>query len=236
MILLPSSENRLWPWTGTPERRAEGLFEKEYPAVHAHFKPMEAKLRKRTDQGQYWWELRSCAYYDAFEQPKIMYQEIQFYPSYVLDREGRFCNNKVFLLPTEDLYLLAVLNSPLMWWHNWRFLPHMKDDALSPVAFRMEEIPIAMAPKSVRAHVAGAVDELVRLTCQLRDTRQRVLEWLRIEYSVDVPGQKLEAFAELEQDGFIAEVKRRRPRKAPGLAPRDLSRLTEVYEIGRASC
>jgi hypothetical protein len=30
-----------------------------------------------------------------------------------------------------------------MWWHNWRCLPHMKDEALSPVGFRMEELVIA---------------------------------------------------------------------------------------------
>ena len=50
-----------------------------------------------------------------------------------------------------DLYLLAVLNSPLMWWHNWRYLPHMKDEALSPVAFLMESLPIARPPDAIRA-------------------------------------------------------------------------------------
>jgi len=48
------------------------------------------------------------------------------------------------------LYLLAILNSPLMWWHNWRCLPHMKDEALTPVAFVMERLPIAQPSDSLR--------------------------------------------------------------------------------------
>ena len=61
-------------------------------------KPLEEPLRKRQDKGRFWWELRSCAYWDAFEKPKIFYQEIQFHPSYSLDSAGRFGNNKTFFL------------------------------------------------------------------------------------------------------------------------------------------
>lgn len=67
---------------------------------------------------------------------RVVYQEIQFHPAYALEASGVFSNNKTFILPTDDLYLLAVLNSPLIWWFNWRELPHMKDEALSPVAFK----------------------------------------------------------------------------------------------------
>ena len=64
---------------------------------------------------------------------------------------GCFGNNKTFFLSTDDLFLLAVLNSPLMWWHNWRYLPHMKDEALSPVAFRWKNFPSPnRPPPSVR--------------------------------------------------------------------------------------
>ena len=89
-------------------------------------------------------------YWREFDKPKIVYQEIQFHPCYAFDRAGHFGNNKTFFVPSDDLYLLAVLNSPLMWWHNWRYLPHMKDEALSPVGFLMESLPIARPSDSVR--------------------------------------------------------------------------------------
>jgi len=43
-----------------------------YPAVMAHLKQWEPELRKRQDQGEHWWELRACAYYNVFEKPKIV--------------------------------------------------------------------------------------------------------------------------------------------------------------------
>src|SRR3546814_20210596 len=60
--------------------------------------------------GRFWWELRACAYYEAFEKPKISYQEIQFFPQYALDVEGQLGNNKTFLIANADSGLLAVLN------------------------------------------------------------------------------------------------------------------------------
>ena len=61
-------------------------------------------------------------------------------------------------MAADDLYLLAVLNSPLLWWYNWRYLPHMKDEALSPVAFLMESLPIARHSESARKIESTAAD------------------------------------------------------------------------------
>lgn len=128
IIVLKSSGDFAWPWASAGEQ-AEVVFQQTYPSLYGHLKPLEAKLRVRQDKGRYWWELRACAYYDVFEQPKLMYQEIQFHPSYCFNTSGFYSNNKAFVLPASDHYLLAVLNSPLLWWHNWRYLPHMKDEA-----------------------------------------------------------------------------------------------------------
>ena len=65
-------------------------------------KPHEDAMRKRQDKGRNWWELRACAYWDEFDKPKIVYQEIQFHPSYSLDTVGRYGNNKTFFIPTDD--------------------------------------------------------------------------------------------------------------------------------------
>ena len=166
---MKSSGDYDWPWSQAGNE-AEAVFAEAYPALYQHFKPLEAKLRKRSDQGVCWWELRSCAYYDQFETAKLAYQEIQFHPAYGYDNTEYFSNNKVFILPRSDLYLLAVLNSPLMWWHNWRYLPHMKDEALSPKGEAMELLPIAPPTDEIRAEVEPAVARLIALTEQERRT------------------------------------------------------------------
>ncbi|WP_395745417.1 Eco57I restriction-modification methylase domain-containing protein [Prosthecobacter sp.] len=214
MIVLPSSNDYAWPWADLGDS-AEDKFRELYPSLHDHMKPHEEALRKRQDKGRHWWELRSCAYWDAFEKPKIFYQEIQFHPSYSLDVAGRFGNNKTFFLSTDDLYLLAVLNSPLMWWHNWRYLPHMKDEALSPVAFKMAELPIAEPTAAIRTAVEIAVSRLIDISDSQQQTQHTVLDWLRVEYAIEKPSQKLAALNELDSDAFVAEVKKLRGKSQP---------------------
>ncbi len=171
MIALKSSGDYSWPWSDA-SGKAESIFQMTYPSIYARFKPMEHALRKRQDKGRHWWELRSCAYWNEFARSKIVYQEIQFHPCYAFDSVGLYGNNKTFFIASSDPYLLAVLNSPLMWWHNWRYLPHMKDEALSPVGFLMESLPVARPSDSIRSKVETAVKRVVDITRQQRETRR----------------------------------------------------------------
>ena len=59
IINIPSSTNKQWPWTDKKsEKQARDAFKHSYPAVHDHLSQREDKLRKRDDQGRFWWELR----------------------------------------------------------------------------------------------------------------------------------------------------------------------------------
>jgi len=227
MIVIRSSGDYTWPWSQAGEK-AEDVFRQTYPSIHARFKPLEAALRKRQDQGKNWWELRACAYWDRFDQPKIVYQEIQFHPCYAFDRAGMFGNNKTFFVPSDDLYLLAVLNSPLMWWHNWRYLPHMKDEALSPVGFLMESLPIARPSDSVRERTVTAAQRLIEIRQSEQSVCRDILDWLRVEHAIEKPSTKLQSPLGLDSDGFVAEVKKPRGKKHP-LSASALRSLRDEY-------
>ena len=227
MIVLRSSGDFRWPWSAAGDN-AEAVFRQTYPSIYARLKPMEDALRKRQDKGRHWWELRSCAYWVEFEKPKIVYQEIQFHPGYALDTAGQYGNNKTFFIASADPYLLAVLNSPLMWWHNWRLLPHMKDEALSPVAFLMETLPIAEPTDCIRMRTEKAVGRLVEIARRQQATGRQVLDWLRIEYGVEKPTLKLQSPFGLDCDSFVAEVKKVRGKKKP-LSAAALANLREEY-------
>ncbi|MGE5110559.1 MAG: Eco57I restriction-modification methylase domain-containing protein [Acidobacteriaceae bacterium] len=86
-----------------------------YPAVFHHLSKWKSELETRSDKGNYWWELRPCDYYDHFERPKIVYPEMAKEPRFTLDKSGVYTNNKAFIIPTDDLFLLAVLNSQPVW-------------------------------------------------------------------------------------------------------------------------
>jgi TaqI-like C-terminal specificity domain len=174
MIILKSSGDYNWPWSVASDRAvAEDIFRDTYPSLYARMKPMQDALTKRQDKGRHWWELRSCAYWHEFEKPKLVYQEIQFHPAYTLDTVGQYGNNKTFFVPAGNLYLLSILNSPLLWWHNWRFLPHMKDEALSPVAYLMEKMPIAAPTDDVRSRIETCARRLIDVAISHQATRRR---------------------------------------------------------------
>ena len=218
-----------------------GISIEKYPSVRRHLERYREQLEPRPKDwvggewpgrkpGTYaWYEIQDpIEYWEQFERPKIVYQEIQFHPCYALDSGSLFGNNKTFFVASADLYLLAVLNSPLAWWHNWRYLPHMKDEALSPVGFLMECLPVAKPADSVRARVEAAVGRLVQITGMLHSTRRRLLDWLRVEYAVEKPSLKLQSPLGLDCDGFVAEVKKARGKKKI-LSAAALAGLREEY-------
>ena len=92
-------------------KEASRWFTTTYPAIAAHLAPFKDKAEKRTDQGDYWWELRACDYYDAFNAPKIIIPAIVKAGSYGYDAEGYYSNDKTAIIPTDDLFLLGALNS-----------------------------------------------------------------------------------------------------------------------------
>lgn len=77
-------------------------------------KPFEDAAKKRQDQGDYWWELRACDYYSEFEKPKIIYPDIAKESRAAFDTTGLYFNNTIYFIPVNNLYLLAPLNSRLI--------------------------------------------------------------------------------------------------------------------------
>jgi hypothetical protein len=97
------------------EREAWNWLAREHPAIADHLRSFTEPLRKRQDQGDYWWELRSCDYYQYFDAPKIIFPDICKAPRFHLDRTGIYLANTAYCLGTGDLYLLGILNSRLFW-------------------------------------------------------------------------------------------------------------------------
>jgi len=228
MIVLKSSGDHHWPWSDARED-AEEAFRRTYPSLYAHMKPLEDRLRKRQDKGQYWWELRSCDYYDAFERPKIIHTDITWRPQFALTHEPTYLVNTAYLWPTADSWLLAVVNSPLLWSYMWRNATHGKDEALRLIYSFTEILPIAPPTDEIRAEAESAVERLISLAKSGQQARRDMLDWLRTELGVEKPGQKLEDFASLDADAFVEEVRKRRPRSASRLTPAALRDLRSGY-------
>ncbi|MGA2264797.1 MAG: Eco57I restriction-modification methylase domain-containing protein, partial [Acidobacteriota bacterium] len=165
-IVIPSSQNRTWPWSNAAEEdQAEHIFARTYPSLHGHLIALKEKLQKRTDRGSFWWELRACDYYSVFDQPKIIVQCIAYFSRFALDVEGHYINNKILLIPSGDPYLCGILNSRVTWWLINRTFQHMK---------AVQEI--LRSPESMRAELEFSLNRLVEEAFELTPEERQILE------------------------------------------------------------
>jgi len=134
---IESSENKHHPWSERAAKEAERIFAKIYPAIYEHFQSLQhieleepdargscnklEQLQRRDDRGKYFWELRSCGYWQEFSRAKILYQEINRTDCFAFDDAGYFMNNKLFMLPEAPKLWLGLFNSRLGVWYLHTF-------------------------------------------------------------------------------------------------------------------
>ena len=225
MIEMKSSTNREWAWSKAGAD-AEQVFAQTYPSLYRHMKRHETGLRSRANQVQHWWELSGNSYWTHFTGPKIAYPDLSWRSNFFLEQHGALHADTVFSLPSTDLYVLGVLNTPIMWAWMWRNVIHGKDEVLRLKNIYMEAVPIPAPTDEQRAAVEAAVGRLIDIAAAQQAGRAAVLDWLRTEFGVEKPTQKLQALAALGADAFVTEVKKA-GKKGPSVA--DLKRLKDEH-------
>jgi type I restriction-modification system DNA methylase subunit len=139
-----------------------------YPSIAEHLAQFETEARKRYDQGEYWWELRPCDYYSSFEEPKIIYPNICKQPEFTFDTGGTFTNQKCFIIPVDDKYLLALLNSSVTYYLFKCVLPKLRGGFYEPSLVYFREFPIRLIDfarpeeKAQHEHVVSLVDQMLQ--------------------------------------------------------------------------
>ncbi|MEP6887012.1 MAG: TaqI-like C-terminal specificity domain-containing protein [Nitrospirales bacterium] len=230
ILVLPSSHNGTWPWAKFTDKtaKAEEIFKRAFPSLHAHLKPIEQALRKREDQGKFWWELRACDYYDKFEEPKIIYQDIQFHSWFAFDQEGCYLNNSSYFVSSRDLYLLSLLNSSLLWWFNYRYLPHGKDEALRTFTFLIESLPVPDPATASRVKIEACADRLIELAKLFIHKRASFLQWITHETGITkkIP-VSFESPWRLRPEEFLSGLKKAGLRHS---SPAILQHLIQTFE------
>ncbi len=213
-----------------------------YPAVREHLLQFRSQLEPRPSEysgddwpgrkpGPYqWYEIQdTVTYHDYFHAKKILYQDITWRSQFTLDPQGRMCNNTVYFLPVDSAWILAVLNSPLLWSFLWRRAVHGKDEALRLFSDFVQTIPIARPSDKDLNETQPAIERLSAIAEADHRTRQDLLAWLYTEFDLSSPGQQLEKFAGLDEDAFVAEVRKRRPGRAGRLSPATLRALKDGF-------
>jgi len=147
----------------------------DLPAVRAHLAQFRDALEPRPPgvtgpwrgrkPGSYrWYELQDpVGALAAARTPRLFYQDIQTEAACCVDDSGELVpDTTVWILPTGDRYLLAVLNSRLYRWYARRRFPPALNGAVRPKLEYMRMLPIATPSPDARAHVVALVEQRLR--------------------------------------------------------------------------
>lgn len=92
--------------------------------------------------------------------PRLFYQDIQSAPAACIDLTGdRVPDTTVWILPTADRFILALLNSAFYAWYARRRFPPALNGAVRPKLEYMRALPIAEPRPALRAKIERLVDE-----------------------------------------------------------------------------
>jgi adenine-specific DNA-methyltransferase len=131
-----------------------------YPAIANHLKPYENAAKKRTDQGDFWWELRACDYYGEFEKEKIIYPNICKGPEFTFDSSSTYANQKCFIISKYDKGLLGILNSQVSYFLFDQILPKLRGGFFEPSYLYFKDFPIL---KDETGRIDLLVEEILNL-------------------------------------------------------------------------
>jgi type I restriction-modification system DNA methylase subunit len=140
----------------------------DYPGVKAHLSQFKGRLTERA-ASQAWYELQQPAVglLDVNEKPKIVYPIIANECRFCLDPDGFLINDKAFVLPTDDLAVLVILNSALAGYYFSVVCAALEGEGDSYLEFRAQYVRNLPVPFLRRADVR--VTELRKLGRQILD-------------------------------------------------------------------
>lgn len=93
-----------------------------------------------------------------------------------MDLNGHYGNDTTFIIPEEDWYLLAVLNSELAWWYLANIVAEIRGGYMRFKAQYLETLPVPDAPSGERETIAKLAEQTQSLHTK---RRKRVEQFLR---------------------------------------------------------
>ncbi len=150
-----------------------GIDIEKYRAIKQHLEQFKENLQNRAGE-QEWYELQaSPAETKRFEQPKIIWGNLATEPKFAFDKQGHYINAPANLIPTNDLFLLAVLNSSICQWLITLQAATRSGGFLEYKPMYVGQIPIATPSSQQRE----AIESLVQKCLAVRGQGEAVAGW-----------------------------------------------------------
>ena len=197
---LSLDESTAWEW-----------FKNNYPALAAWLEPFAEKARKRSDKGEFWWELRSCAYYKNFEVSKIQYAHFSPTPLFHKSVQGYYSNDKGYIIPTDEYFPLGLLNSRALWLLITGLCPFVRGGYYELRAQYIETLPVPNANGEQKKTIGDLAEQCQSLSEQRYNIqynfRRRLPDLCSTEQTFKL-SKKLDQWWMLDFDNFQKEIKK----------------------------
>lgn len=202
-----------------------GIDIEQYPAVKNHLEkyreilepkpkdfPKDKKWKGRKAGTYQWYEIQDAVdYYLSFDEHKIMYAHFQAMPLFHFDTSEVYCNNKGYIIPSADQFLLGYLNSSVSWFAFTAMTTMVSGGFFEATTQNVTRIPIPKATNTQKQTIATLAEECQ----QLAESRYKLENELRKLVPSLCPADreaklnnKLKSWWLLSFDDFQAEIKK----------------------------
>lgn len=137
-----------------------------YPAIKKHLEKYSNVLQKRSGK-QEWSELQIVSSdWDRFECRKFIYPDMASETAFAFDDAGYYVGHPASLLPTNELWILGVLNTRAVSWFYARTAPQIRGPFLKFTSRYVSQIPIPDMKPEQKALIHKIVEYILYLKKQ----------------------------------------------------------------------
>ena len=196
--------------------------------IKDHFAKYKEKLEKRTDKGENYWELRACAYYNLFEEDKIIWQRVCKEPNFTFDNGNHYLLDSMAFIVSKDneydlKYLLCFLNNPITKWHLESIGHQYSNKGFLVSNQYVNRLPVFPLKPSEQKPFIKTAEKLLELHESFVSETKSFRKWIIRTFNIDKLSQKLIEYYKLSFDEFLNEIKKHKV----NIKPRETQNLLE---------
>ncbi len=170
-----------------------------------------AKVGRKPGDYQ-WYEIQdSTAYYEIFEQPKIISSKLASEPRFVVDNGSYYLMNTTYCIANVDWFLVGALNSSVLADYLRQKLVTLGDPEnkgrSEPRTEDLLSCPIPDAPQNERKAVSKLAEQAQKLHAQRRKRVEKFLRDIEIELAESTSRNPLEQPWSLSKEELARRVK-----------------------------
>lgn len=188
----------------------------QYPAIENYLSKFKERLTPRSSEeqtigrkpGPYkWFEIQdSVDYFKLFESPKITWPNLQSQPKFSIDKKGYYINAPSVILPSDNLSLLCIVNSKLVWEFLKSICVVRSGGYIEVKPQYFEQIPIPeLKNKEEFERLASSI---IDATSNKQNIESTFLNHLKSKFSIEKLSTKLQNWHDLDFKEFLGELKK----------------------------